>query len=118
MVLTIIGLIVAALLLLILLLLAVPIDLVVRRDEQAGMRLYLRICRIPFKINGAKNKKKKKKEGKLSALLKRAFGGKHAETPSKKSHAAVAPALEETASTIIGLAREVLTAVKRCKVLR
>lgn len=121
-VLKIIGIVAAALVVLCLLLLAVPIDFVVRRSEREGLRLYLRVCRIPFKLNGKpkKPKKKKKKEGKLTALLKRAFGLKHAgEAPVEKQGAAAAsPALQETVSTVMGLVKEVLGAVKKCKVLR
>ena len=121
-VLKIIGIVAAALVVLCLLLLAVPIDLVVRRNEREGLRLYLRVCRIPFKLNGKpkKQKKKKKKEAKLTSLLKRAFGIKPAEEASaeRQGSAAASPALQETVSTVMGLVREVLNTVKKCKVLR
>ncbi len=122
-VLKIIGIVAAVLVLLILLLLAVPLDLVVRRTDQKDLRLYLRVCGLPFRLNGkpkkAKKSKKKKKESKLSALLKRSFGMKHAgESPSKKKAEAAAPALQETLTTILELVQDVLRAVQKCKVLR
>jgi len=121
-ILKIIGIVAAALVVLCLLLLAVPIDFVVRRNEREGLRLYLRVCRIPFKLNGKpkKQKKKKKKEGKFTALLKRTFGIKHAEEApaEKQGSAAASPALQEIVSTVMGLVREVLNTVKKCKVLR
>ena len=115
-VLKIIGIIVVALLVLILLLMAVPIDFVARRKAEKPLSIYFRICRIPIHLN--QKKKKKKKEGKLLAILKRASGAKRSKAPISKDKKEPEFPLQETLSTVYGVASEVLKTIKRCKIIR